>query len=110
LNVNESSKSFSIANIKTIESKEYLSQIISLKSNEIENLDFINQLIPISSFPYDLIIEISKLEKNLSLHSVREMINYMAKEGTNILAVEIKTKYNFYDIDYKKDLNYVENI
>jgi hypothetical protein len=34
----------------------------------------------------------------------------MAKEGTNILAVEIKTKYNFYDIDYKKDLNYVENI
>jgi NDP-sugar pyrophosphorylase family protein len=108
LQINEISTSISNANIKKVAAKEYLNQIISLNPREIESLKYINQIIPISTFPYDLIIEITKLEKHLSLRSVREMINYMTKEGRNILAAEIKTKSNFYDIDYKNDLNYLE--
>jgi hypothetical protein len=52
--------------------------------------------------------EILKLEKKSNVKTLREVINLLVKEKKLIRAINIKNKYNFYDIDYEDDINSIE--
>ncbi len=104
------SKIISVADIENEEMQNFLKRIKKINLSEITSSETVNQIVPIFLFPYDFIQEIISAEKKKSVKTIREIVNYMVKQGKRIIAVEISKKYMFYDIDSKLDLIELENL
>ncbi len=103
------SKEISLAEIMKVNSQKFLKRIKSVKLSNISDSEYFNQIIPIFLFPFNFIQEIIKTEKGISAKTIRETVNHIIKEGNKMLAIEIDSKYNFYDIDYKSDIAELDN-
>ena len=56
----------------------------------------------------EFVRKIVEYEKKASFQTLREILNYMVQKGEKIIATNIKTKHNFYDIDSISDIKYAE--
>jgi len=106
----DKSEQISCIDIEKINSKRFLKSIKQVKVSTISNSKSYNQIIPIFSFPWDFIQEIIKVEKKISVKTIREAINHLIMQGNRIFAVKIDSKYKFYDIDNKFDLMELEKL
>ncbi len=100
----------SVAYIEKGDLQNILKRIKQVNLSKISNTEYVNQIIPIFLFPYQFIQEIIKIEQKISVKTIREVINYMIKQGKGIFAIEIDSDYNFYDIDNKLDLIELEKL
>jgi len=106
----DKSEQISCIDIEKINSKRFLKSIKQVKVSTISNSKSYNQIIPIFLFPWDFIQEIIKVEKKISVKTIREAINHLIMQGNRIFAVKIDSKYKFYDIDNKFDLMELEKL
>ena len=104
------SKQVSLASVEKDNSQNFLKRIKQVSLSKISDSESINQIIPIFLFPYQFIQEIIKIEKKISVKTIREVINYSIKQGKGIFAIEIDSDYNFYDIDNQLDLIELEKL
>ncbi|MFX0187714.1 MAG: sugar phosphate nucleotidyltransferase [Candidatus Hodarchaeota archaeon] len=106
----QESKTISIADIEKKDSKCFIRQIKKYKLQDFSDSDFIKQIIPVFIFSFDFIKRIKKFENKFSVNTIREIINHMIRNGSEIIAMEIEKKINFHDIDYETDLNIFNNL
>ncbi|TFG02048.1 MAG: hypothetical protein EU540_02360 [Promethearchaeota archaeon] len=101
----QESKIISIVDIAKKSQYCFLRLIKTCNLKQLSDYDLVRQIIPIFVFSFDFINEIIDSEKKISANSIREIFNYLIKEGREAIAFRIDKKYKFYDIDYKSDLN-----
>ncbi len=106
----QESKSISIADIEKKDFKYFIRQIKQDILQDFSDSDFIRQLIPVFIFSFDFINRIKNVEKKFSVNTIREIINHMIRNGSEIIAMKIEKKFNFHDIDYETDLNIFNNL
>jgi NDP-sugar pyrophosphorylase family protein len=94
----------SYVEIIKIGSETILKKISQSRLDEFPSDNEINQVIPITTLSYELINDILKLNQNNIYNTVWETLNHIIYKGKKILAFEVESKYNFYDIDYANDL------
>jgi NDP-sugar pyrophosphorylase family protein len=104
------SKLISIVKIQGENKRKFLRNITQVQLNKISNSEYVNQIIPTLLFPYNFIQEIIKIEKKISITTIREAVNHLIKQGKTISAIKIDSNYNFFDIDTKVDLIELENL
>ena len=95
--------------ISTLEFKEEtpymrVKQIWQKKLRTITNQETINRLIPLFVLSTSFINKILNIERNLSVKTMREIVNYLIKGDCTLAAYPINTQYTFYDIDTEFDL------
>lgn len=95
----------SVSTLNTFSKKKekYLKEIvhIDLKGSERR----IKQVIPIVTFPYDVIRDIFKNADKMNVTSIRDLINFLIKsKGQNFKVYKLKSQFQFYDIDSNYDL------
>jgi len=98
------SKAISIADIEKKEFKSFLRGFNQYGLQDLSDSDIISQIIPVFIFSFGFINNVIDFEKKISVNTIREMINYMIKNGKEIIAIKIEKEINFYDIDYEVDL------
>ena len=98
----EDSKIISIVDIKTSSLNKLLVKISQIDIQKLLSSDCIKQVIPIFLLNYNIISIISKIK--VPKKTVWEMLNVVIEKGNEIMAHEIGSDYNFYDIDNVKDL------
>jgi choline kinase len=81
-----------------------LKKISQLKIKDIAPKIILNQLIPITALNYDSINEILNFNRENLRKTIWETFNYIVFNGKKVLAFEIESKYDFYDIDYADDI------
>jgi len=104
------SKIISVAEIEKGNTQNFLKRIKQVNLSKISDSESINQIIPIFLFRYNFIQEIIKIEKKISIKTIREGVNYLINQGKRISAIKIDSDYNFYDIDTELDLIELENL
>ena len=85
-----------------------LRKISQLKIREINYKDVLNQIIPITAFSYDLINEMSNLNRESPNTTIWQILNNMIFNGKKVLVFNIENKYDFYDIDYLYDIKKIK--
>lgn len=98
----EDPKIISIVDIKTSSLNKLLVKISQIDIQKLPSSDCIKQVIPIFLLNYNIISIISKIK--VPKKTVWEMLNVVIEKGIEIMAHEIGSDYNFYDIDNVKDL------
>ena len=101
----QESKVISIVDIARKGQYCFLRLIKTCNLIEIPDSYLVRHIIPVFIFSFDFINEIIDSEKKISVNNIREIVNYLIKEGREAIAFRIDEKHNFYDIDYKSDLN-----
>ena len=96
----------SVSTLNTFSKKKesYLKEIvrIDLKGKSESR---IKQVIPIVTFPYDVIRNIFRHVDRMSVNSIKDLINFLIKsKGQNFKVHKLNSKFQFYDIDSKYDL------
>jgi len=97
-------KKISISEVKKIGSVKYLHGLRKENIQSFPDFDYIRQTIPIFLFSSNVIKEIIRYEKVASVNTVRQIINYMINIGKEVLAVKLDNKFDFFDIDYERDI------
>ncbi len=95
-------KTISIVDIKTSSLNKLLVKISQIDIQKLHSSDCIKEVIPIFLLNYNIISIISKIK--VPKKTVWEMLNVVIEKGNEIMAQEIGSDYNFYDIDNVKDL------
>ena len=98
-------KKIAVSEIEKIGTESFLRNINQHDLILFPDHDYIRQTIPLFIFSYNFIKEIIEFEKKTSAHTIREILNSMIKDGKKIISVKIDCKFDFYDIDYDKDIN-----
>ena len=106
----QESKIISIVDVAKKSQFYFLKLIKTCNLMELSDYDFVKQIIPVFVFSFDFINEIIDSEKKISANKIKEIINYLVKEGRDVIAFKIDKKHSFYDIDYKSDLNNLNKI
>ncbi|MHA2282387.1 MAG: sugar phosphate nucleotidyltransferase [Promethearchaeota archaeon] len=102
----------SISTIKTeiLGSAEFVRSIEQLKLNSISERVFYKKIIPVFVFNFEFLKNIIDARKNVSVKTIREIVNQLIK-GKNILyAFRLNPNYKFFDIDTKLDLSNLNQI
>lgn len=98
------SKTISTVNTEKLESMEIVRNIEQLKLNSIAESAFYKQLIPVFVFDFKFLENIIDAEKEVSVKTIREIVNYLIKGGNSLYAYRLNPNYGFIDIDTKFDL------
>ena len=69
----------------------------------------INQLIPIVLFSYETLEYIDEIIQDTAFKSLRDVLNHLIKAGKPIFTIKIPSKYQFYDLDTKSDIENVKS-
>ncbi len=102
--IHEKSKVVSIAEIERLRINNLLKKISQVDLQILPSTIKINQIIPIFTLSKKIITEISNLKTKIPVKTVWEALNFAIDKGEKIFAFEIKSVYNFYDIDNINDL------
>ncbi|NVM38701.1 MAG: NTP transferase domain-containing protein [Candidatus Lokiarchaeota archaeon] len=81
-----------------------LKMISQLKISNIHPEAIINQILPFFGFDYDIINEILNFKEQNPFTTVWETLNYLISNKKKVIAFNIESKYQFFDIDDKYDL------
>ncbi|TFG29374.1 MAG: hypothetical protein EU532_03290 [Promethearchaeota archaeon] len=98
------SERISLIDLEETGSKKFLKTIKQEAFQNLSNSEVIDQIIPIFLFSYHFIHDIIDIEKQLSVTTIKGILNHLIKRGSKIGAIEIDKDYDFYDIDTKLDL------
>ena len=96
------------AEITKLGSESILKRISQYKIKKVTPEIVLNQIIPITILNYDLINEILNLNQQKLNRTIWETLNHLIFKGKKIIAFEIESKYDFYDIDYLTDLKQIK--
>ncbi|MEJ2293463.1 MAG: sugar phosphate nucleotidyltransferase [Candidatus Lokiarchaeota archaeon] len=96
----------SVSTLKLYSKNEenYLKEIVHIDVKG-KNGSRIKQIIPIVTFPYDVIRDIFKNIDEMNVNSIKDLINFLIKsKRQNFKVYKLSSKFQFYDIDSKYDL------
>jgi len=97
-------KTISIIKTKKKESNEIVKEIRQIELNSIDENSYYKQIIPLFVFDYNFIANIIETENEVSVKTIREIINILIKKKKILYAFCLKPNYKFFDIDTKLDL------
>jgi NDP-sugar pyrophosphorylase family protein len=101
----DSQKLISIAKIEATPSHEILvKEIMQLKLTDIDNNEEISLIVPLFVFNYKMIKKIIEVEREISVTTIREILNHIIERESILYGVPIDPKYRFFDIDTKSDI------
>jgi len=103
-NARTSNRSISIITTEKQESKEIVKEIRQIEITSISENSYYKQIIPIFVFDSMFITDIIETEKEVSVKTMREIINVLIKGKKKVYAFCLKPDYKFYDIDTRSDL------
>ena len=81
-----------------------LKKISLLKVKNIPSKAIVHQILPIFAFNYDFINDILNLKNSIPVITVWETLNYIISKKKKVIAFNIESKSEFFDIDNKDDL------
>ena len=98
-------KRISIVKLEQLKSEENIKEIKQKKIFEIDNDEEVNRILPIIAFNYKFVNRIINAEKEISVSTIREAVNYIIQQKKHAFrAIPIKSHYKFFDIDTQSDL------
>ncbi|MFW9896252.1 MAG: sugar phosphate nucleotidyltransferase [Candidatus Thorarchaeota archaeon] len=100
----EPEKLISILKTEKTKVKEKVKKIEQLALKNIHNENHYQRIVPVFVLGFKFLEYLIDTEKNVSVNSIREIINVLLKKKNNIYAFPVNSKYRFYDIDTKLDL------
>jgi NDP-sugar pyrophosphorylase family protein len=77
--------------------------------SSIDDNEYANLVIPVFAFNYRFINQIMKVETNLSVKTIRGIVNFLIKKNELVYALPLNPSYDFFDIDTKSDLMMLHN-
>ncbi len=82
----------------------FLKELVHFDVNS-KDITQVKKVVPIVSFPYNVINQIIKDSKKMDISSIRELINFLnTSEHYKFLAYKLNPNYEYYDIDTNMDL------
>jgi len=97
-------KSISIILTEKKESEEIVKEIKQIKLASLSENSYYKQIIPLFVFDYAFITNIIETENEVSVKTIREIINILINRKKNVYAFCLKPNYKFFDIDTRSDL------
>ena len=97
-------KSTSIILTEKKESEEIVKEIKQIKLASLSENSYYKQIIPLFVFDYAFITNIIETENEVSVKTIREIINILINRKKNVYAFCLKPNYKFFDIDTRSDL------
>jgi len=104
----EEQKLISTIRIKSSQN-QFLKEIVTKKSMEYGKEEKINQIYPTFLVPYQIVKKIIKITQNFDGNSIKQVINYLSRNGNKVYAKKFQQRYHFYDIDDVKTLEKVKS-
>lgn len=102
-NPNKIGKSISILKTEEQESMEIVKEIKQVKLASISESGYYKQIIPLFVFNYKFIEKIIETETEVSVKTIREIINILIKGKKILYAFCLKSNTSFFDIDTRSD-------
>jgi NDP-sugar pyrophosphorylase family protein len=99
-----SKRLISCINIELDGTEVILKEILQTKLSKLLSNDNLNQIIPIFILPYKFIKIILNSKKKIPYNTIWETLNYFLNQNMRIFAFKLNNQFNFYDIDYKRDI------
>lgn len=97
------------ANIDTSCLEILIKGISQLNIKKVDSKTELNEVIPVFSLNYDSINEILNLKDKTPFTTVWEVLNYMISNKKKVIGFNIESKYQFFDFDEKSDLKKIKN-
>jgi NDP-sugar pyrophosphorylase family protein len=103
-NTNNLENSISIIKTEKQGPKEIVRKIEQVKLTSISESTYYKQILPVFVLNYKFIENIIKTENEVSVKTIREIINILIKAKKKIFAFCLKSRHRFFDIDTGLDL------
>ncbi|TFG00331.1 MAG: hypothetical protein EU541_02590 [Promethearchaeota archaeon] len=100
-------KSFSILQTSS-SNPNFLEKIEKINHSNLEPTIKYKQLYPCFLFTYSSLKDLTNIHDLKNIPSITRLLNRYSEQGKKIYITTFNKNYDFYDLDYKNDLKYIE--